>query len=96
MVTIGYEWPPTNPTYWELKRVTLDEFKDRFANKKITEKKKVTFEENLGTRANNDELKLEFDDEEFMKKVEEWAGYSNKTKTNANEAKESSVEGNKH
>ncbi len=73
VVTIGYERLVVNPAHWEPKRIMLDEFKTRYGKRKVSEKKRVMFSDEQGITPKTDELELTFKDEEFIKKVEDWA-----------------------
>ncbi len=79
MVIVSYTRLATNLNQWEPVRITLFQFKDRSMNKPTQTGKRVTFADEEMKKLETEALKLTADEEEFMRKVEEWVAWDKKS-----------------
>ncbi len=73
MVTASYTRSAMDPNKWEPVRITLDEFRNRYGNTGKFTKKRVSFEDDNRIKPTTEKLRLTPEEEDFIKRVEEWA-----------------------
>ncbi len=78
MVIVSYTRSAANPRHWEPVKITLNEFKERYTDKQTAVKKRVAFEDEAMGKTATKKLKFTVEEEELMKKIEDWAAANKK------------------
>ncbi len=73
MVTVSFTRSPMDPNKWEPVRITIDEFRNRYGGTGKFTKKRVSFDGDVKSKPVSVKVRLTPDEEDFIKRVEQWA-----------------------